>query len=276
MVGQGRRPGLATLNLPGGDFASRQGDRDGGQGERQACEGSLRPAAASAGSLRQRAHPARGYGAPETTEAFAAVRELGYRGNVEPERLAADYGLWVGSCVRGELAAMRAHAAFRRDFEARPESPEAGIAQRILGATHRFAGEYVEARDHLERALALFQPGRDDDLAFRFGQDAGVASMLYLALTLWPLGDVGRAVSLVGGWLACAAVRAGGSQSWRGKRRGRASSVARCAGVARSQRSQKDWRPREDISFLVRRAGGGEGKRRCEAGSAAMTMRCRS
>ena len=80
---------------------------------------------------------ARGYGAPETTEAFAAVRESGYRGNVEPERLAADYGLWVGSCVRGELAAMRAHAAaFRRDFGARPESPEAGIAQRILGATH--------------------------------------------------------------------------------------------------------------------------------------------
>ena len=44
----------------------------------------------------------------------------------------------------------------------------------------------------------MFQPGRDDDLAFRFGQDAGVAAMLYLALTLWPLGDIGRAVSLVG------------------------------------------------------------------------------
>ena len=29
--------------------------------------------------------------------------------------------------------------------------------------------EYEEARNHLERALALFQPGRDDDLAFRFG-----------------------------------------------------------------------------------------------------------
>jgi hypothetical protein len=41
----------------------------------------------------------------------------------------------------------------------------------------------------------MFQPGRDDDLAFRFAQDAGVAAMLYLALTLWPLGDIGRAVS---------------------------------------------------------------------------------
>jgi predicted ATPase len=35
------------------------------------------------------------------------------------------------------------------------------------------------------------------DLAFRFGQDAGVAAMLYLALVLWPLGDIGRAVYLV-------------------------------------------------------------------------------
>ena len=32
MVGQGGRPGAAPLGLPGGDRASRQGDRDGGQG----------------------------------------------------------------------------------------------------------------------------------------------------------------------------------------------------------------------------------------------------
>ncbi len=94
---------------------------------------------------------------------------------------------------------MRAHAAaFLSDVESRLDSPEAGIAHRVCGVTHLFAGEYFEARDRLERALALFQPGRDDDLAFRFGHDAGVADMLYLALALWPLGDVERAVSLVG------------------------------------------------------------------------------
>jgi predicted ATPase len=67
-----------------------------------------------------------------------------------------------------------------------------------VGTTHWFAGEFREGREHLERALALFQPGRDDELAFRFGHDAGVAAMLYLALALWPLGDAGRAASLVG------------------------------------------------------------------------------
>ncbi len=142
----------------------------------------------------------RGYGAPETTEAFAKARESACGEKDAPERLAADYGLWTGSYTRGELLPMRGHAAaFLRDVEAGPDSPEAGVAHRILGSTHWFAGECVEARDHLERALALFQPVRDDDLAFRFGQDAGVASMLALAFTLWPLGDVERAISLVGG-----------------------------------------------------------------------------
>ena len=45
-----------------------------------------------------------------------------------------------------------------RDVEARPDSPEAGVAHRVLGTTHWFAGEYVEAREHLERALALLSP----------------------------------------------------------------------------------------------------------------------
>ena len=140
---------------------------------------------------------ARGPGAPETTGAFARAREL--VGDKDAfGRLAADYGLWVGSFARGELSPMRAHAAtFLSDVEARPDSPEAGIAHRVQGTTHWFAGEFLQARQHIERALALFQPGRDDDLAFRFGIDAGVGAMLYLALTLWPLGDIGRAISLV-------------------------------------------------------------------------------
>ena len=140
---------------------------------------------------------ARGYGAPETAEAFSKARELAVGEEGASERLAADYGLWVGSFVRGELSAMRAHAnAFLDDVEARPDLPEAGVAHRAIGITRWFAGEYREAQDYLERALVLFQPGRDDDFAFRFGWDAGVATMHYLALTLWPMGDVGRAVSL--------------------------------------------------------------------------------
>ncbi|HZZ24541.1 MAG TPA: adenylate/guanylate cyclase domain-containing protein [Roseiarcus sp.] len=140
----------------------------------------------------------RGYGAPETTQAFTIARQSTTGDKDAPERLAADYGLWVGSLVRGELSAMRIRAAdFLRDVAAGPDSAEAGVAHRVLGVTHWFAGEYANAHDNLERALALFQPARDDDLAFRFGQDAGVTAMLWFALTLWPLGRVERAASLV-------------------------------------------------------------------------------
>ena len=73
---------------------------------------------------------ARGFGAPETTEAFARARESASGDKNASERLAADYGLWVGSYVRGELPSMRAHAAAflndvarRATIRPRPASP---------------------------------------------------------------------------------------------------------------------------------------------------------
>ena len=43
----------------------------------------------------------------------------------------------------------------------------------------------------------MFEPGRDDDLAFRFGLDPGVGAMGFLAFALWPLGEVDLAISLI-------------------------------------------------------------------------------
>jgi predicted ATPase len=143
---------------------------------------------------------ARDHGAPETIEAFAKARESAYAEKDAPERFAADYGLYAGTYTHGELPQARAYAeTLLRNVADRTNSPEAGVAQRAVGLTCWFAGEYREARDHLERALALFKPWRDDDLAFRFGWDAGVGATIYLAIVLRPMGDVERAVSLVRG-----------------------------------------------------------------------------
>ena len=91
---------------------------------------------------------ARGFGAPETTGAFKRARDSVHENEDTPDRLAADYGLWAGSYVRGELSPMRAHVeAFLSDVRARPDSPEAGIAHRVCGVTRQFAGEYAEARE---------------------------------------------------------------------------------------------------------------------------------
>ena len=149
---------------------------------------------------------------------------------------------------------MRAHAAaFLADIAAEPDSPEAGVAHRAMGITHWFAGEYREARTHLERSLGRFQPGRDDDLAFRFGHDAGVGAMLYLAIAVWPLGDVARAITLVESALkrtdgiahittiAYAKMHAAMFELMRGDRSRTASNAGELSRVARD-RDLKLWR----------------------------------
>ena len=67
------------------------------------------------------------------------------------------------------------------------------MAHRLVGLSYYFAGDFASARAHFETASNAFDPERDSDFAFRFGQDPAVAVMVFLALTLWPLGELERA-----------------------------------------------------------------------------------
>src|SRR5580704_10461466 len=98
MVGRGGRSGAPALGVPGSDRPSEPSDRYGRQGGRRRG-GQVEPAAAPPGGLRQCAHRgARLWGAG-ATEAFARARAFAVGDKDAPERLTADYGLWVGSLV---------------------------------------------------------------------------------------------------------------------------------------------------------------------------------
>jgi len=141
---------------------------------------------------------ARGWSAPETTAAFARARELASAITDSDERFQTAYGLWGGAFVRGELAPMREFsAAFVADTAERPGSVEYSVAQRALGQTAWFAGDYAGAQPALENALKAFDPSRDGGTGSRFGQDVGASAMLYLALTILPLGHLDRGRQLV-------------------------------------------------------------------------------
>jgi predicted ATPase len=134
---------------------------------------------------------AHGHSASHTTAAFERAREIAQAGRNSRARFSVYYGRWGSALLRGELTAMQGIAAeFMRDVFEVPTSAEAGVAHRLMGATKWFVGEFREARSHLEHALSIFDPGRDSDLAFQFGHDVSVAAMDFLALTLWPLGQV--------------------------------------------------------------------------------------
>jgi len=140
---------------------------------------------------------AKGHQAPETLAAFARARELASREEDASERFSAYYGLWVGHRNRGEAAPMRDMAElFLREAVARPNCPEAVVAQRISGTTCWYFGDFAGAHDHFQKAIELYDPARHGDFANRFGQDPRVAADVYDAIALWVLGRIDKALTL--------------------------------------------------------------------------------
>jgi hypothetical protein len=137
---------------------------------------------------------ARDHGAPETSAAFARASELSVGVDDPLERLSANYGVWVGNLSRAEADPLRAiTGVILRDIEGKPASPEAAVAHRVAGVTEWYLGNFELASAHMGQTLAMFDPRRDHDLTYRFGQDMGVSAMVFMALALWPLGQTDHA-----------------------------------------------------------------------------------
>ncbi|MGX1169600.1 class 3 adenylate cyclase/tetratricopeptide (TPR) repeat protein [Bradyrhizobium sp. USDA 372] len=136
-----------------------------------------------------------GHSAPETVAAWTRARQFA-AGIDDPVELAPVHsGLFNACLTHGELAPMRELAdAIRNAAERRPDSPVAAVvAHWTGGVTCWFAGEYSTARTHLERALAIYR-AEPDPATFRASAlDLPFVIMRFLALVLWPLGDIARA-----------------------------------------------------------------------------------
>jgi predicted ATPase len=57
-----------------------------------------------------------------------------------------------------------------------------------VGWSHFFLGELEQAREHLERVLALYDPERHSSHAFTYGDDPATSARSSLAQVLWLLG----------------------------------------------------------------------------------------
>jgi predicted ATPase len=74
----------------------------------------------------------------------------------------------------------------------------------MCGATHETMGELLTAREHLEQAVALYDPEGHGSTAFAFGQDLGVSALSHLNWVLWLLGYPDQASRRQGEALALA------------------------------------------------------------------------
>ena len=63
------------------------------------------------------------------------------------------------------------------------------VGHRLMGVSLMWGpGNLVEARDHFDRAVALYDPVQHRALAARFGQDVGAAALSFRSQAQWLLG----------------------------------------------------------------------------------------
>jgi predicted ATPase len=96
------------------------------------------------------------------------------------------YGVYVVDYVRGNTKGALEHA---QQFHALAEMQAASgprlIGHRLLGTGRLMTGDFRQARPHLERAASLYRAEEHREFAFRYGQDIGAITLVYLSWALW-------------------------------------------------------------------------------------------
>jgi class 3 adenylate cyclase/predicted ATPase len=138
----------------------------------------------------------KGYAAPETKAAVERARLLieNVKALGEPVEdplllFTVLYGLWVGNYVAFNGDMMRELSTqFLALAQKQGATVPIMIGHRILAVSLLFTGDLAEARAHLDRAIALYDPVEHRPLTMSFGQDGRVSSFSFRALPLWLLG----------------------------------------------------------------------------------------
>ncbi len=141
---------------------------------------------------------ARGYAAPEVGPILLRARDLCRRIGDEPQLFGIMLGQWEWHLVRGDLRPCVELAADGMALAERLGDP--GMLMEALfmrGATMFYRGQFEEARDCFEKAVADYDDrDRTSFWAAYSGHNAGVTNRCYLVLALWHLGYPDRALRL--------------------------------------------------------------------------------
>ncbi len=130
-----------------------------------------------------------GFASPEMEQVYTRARELCEQVGETPQLFPVVYGLWDFYLVRAEYKAAHEEAQQLLALVQGAEDPGLLLeANRATGATLYYMGEFVSAREHLEAAMALYDPQQHRAHVALYRQDPGVACFSYSAWNLWCLG----------------------------------------------------------------------------------------
>lgn len=162
-------------------------------------------------TLGQASIPLRGYGHSQTVAAFTRAHELVGAMRDAPHRFSVFYAVWVARYIRGEHDnALDTAATMVREAERDGSNSHLLTALRSLAMSQVITGAPTLALDSFDRARVLaasLRPRSRQEriaLADRFSTEPDIATGFHLGLTLWSLGRIDAARSVVADALASA------------------------------------------------------------------------
>lgn len=146
----------------------------------------------------------KGYASPEAGEAYARAKELCHQGSEIPQLITALRGLWIYNFVRGDLQAARGIGDECFALTERVDDRAVFLeGSHMLGGVLFCTGEFCQADEHLNRAIALYDPAqhRND---FLYGSLVGILPICFAAHNFWHLGYPDQATDTMDQALALA------------------------------------------------------------------------
>jgi predicted ATPase len=131
----------------------------------------------------------RGYAAPEVEACYQRARELCRELGDTPQLVPVLHGLWAYHIVRAQHTS--AFALGEQVLQLGVSTNDDGLllqGSMAVGWSHFFLGELEQAREHLERVLALYDHERHSSHAFIYGDNPATSARSALASVLWLLG----------------------------------------------------------------------------------------
>jgi predicted ATPase len=131
----------------------------------------------------------RGYAAPEVEACYQRARELCRELGDTPQLVPVLHGLWSYHIVRAQHTS--AFALGEQVLQLGAATNDDGLllqGNMEVGWSHFFLGELEQAREHLERVLALYDHERHSSHAFTYGDNPATSARAALASVLWLLG----------------------------------------------------------------------------------------
>ncbi len=137
----------------------------------------------------------RGYAAPEVGATYERARELCDQLGDSRQLFPVIWGLGAFHAVRAQLdSALELSVRALNIAEHESDAALLVPAHLLHGGSHLWRGALVTARGHFERGLSFYEAGKHSALAAVYSYDPGIATLSYLALCLWFLGEPEQAL----------------------------------------------------------------------------------